>query len=103
MRKRNALLSCGSGFVRFSKKATVGDFVESEDGFFLTEFFSNQAYHAPVVCLGSDPDQPNGRLCLRLDVAPEELAVMTDEALQTYLSAKPGSPSAGLGSMPRLR
>lgn len=76
-------------FVRFSKKATVGDFVESEDGFFLTEFFGNQAYHAPVVCLGSDPDQPNGRLCLRLDVAPEELAVMPDEALQTYLSAKP--------------
>lgn len=76
-------------FIRFSKKATVGDFVESEDGFFLTEFFSNQAFHAPVVCLGPDPDQSNGRLCLRLDVPPEDLASMPDEALQAYLSAKP--------------
>jgi exodeoxyribonuclease-1 len=54
-------------FVRFSKKATVADFVDSENGFFLTEFFANEAYHAPVVCLGRDPEQPNGRLCLRLD------------------------------------
>lgn len=76
-------------FIRFSKKATVSDFVESEDGFFLTEFFNNQAYHAPVVCLGLDPDQPNGRLCLRLDLPPDELAIMSDEALQAYLSVKP--------------
>jgi len=77
-------------FVRFSKKATVGDFVDSEDGFFLTEFFGNEAYHTPVVCLGPDPDQPNGRFCLRLDASPEELAAMPDEALRSYLSAKPG-------------
>lgn len=76
-------------FVRFSKKATVGNFVDAEDGFVLTEFFSNQAYHTPVVCLGPDPQQPNGRLCLRLDMAHEELASMPDEELQSYLSAKP--------------
>ena len=77
-------------FVRFSKKATVGYLVYSDDGFFLTEFFGNEAYHTPVVCLGPDPDQPNGRFCLRLDVPSEELAAMPDEALQSYLSAKPG-------------
>lgn len=76
-------------FVRFSKKATTGDFVDSEDGFFLTEFIGNAAYHAAVVCLGPDPDQPNGRLCLLLDVSPEELAAMPDDVLQGYLSAKP--------------
>ncbi|MQB43197.1 exonuclease domain-containing protein [Rhizobium sp. ICMP 5592] len=76
-------------FVRFSKKAAVGDFVDSEDGFFLTEFFGNEAYHTPVVCLGPDPDQPNGRLCLRLDASHEEFAAMPDEVLQSYLSAKP--------------
>jgi exodeoxyribonuclease-1 len=54
-------------FVRFSKKATVADFVDSEEGFFLTEFFANEAYHSPVVCIGRDPEQPNARLCLRLD------------------------------------
>jgi len=76
-------------FVRFSKKATVSDFVDSEDGFFFTEFFGNEAYHTPVVCLGSDPDQPNGRLCLRLDLAVENLAAMPDETLLGYLSEKP--------------
>lgn len=76
-------------FIRFSKKATVDDFIESEDGFFLTEFYSNQAYHSPVACLGPDPDQPNGRLCLRLDMPLKELALMPNEALQAYLSAKP--------------
>jgi exodeoxyribonuclease-1 len=76
-------------FVRFSKKATAGDFVDSEDGFFLTEFIGNEAYHSAVVCLGPDPDQPNGRLCLRLDVSAEELASMPDDVLQGYLSAKP--------------
>ena len=76
-------------FVRFSKKATVGDFVDSEDGFFLTEFFGNEAYHTPVVCLGRDPEQPNGRLCLRLDIDVERFALMTDEELGAELASKP--------------
>ncbi|WP_018427722.1 exonuclease domain-containing protein [Hoeflea sp. 108] len=76
-------------FVRFSKKATVGDFVDSEDGFFLTEFFANEAYHTPVVCVGRDPEQPNGRLCLRLDIDMERLASLPDEALRAELTAKP--------------
>lgn len=76
-------------FVRFSKKATVADFVDSKDGFFLTEFFGNEAYHAPVVCLGPDPEQPNGRLCLRLDGDVDRFAAMTDEDLQTEFAQKP--------------
>jgi exodeoxyribonuclease I len=76
-------------FVRFSKKATVADFVDSGDGFFLTEFFANEAFHAPVVCLGRDPEQPNGRLCLRLDVDIDRLADMPDEELRTELARKP--------------
>lgn len=76
-------------FVRFSKKATVGDFVDSEDGFFLTEFFGNEPYHSPVVCLGRDPEQPNGRLCLRLDGDVDRFAAMTDEDLRAELAQKP--------------
>jgi exodeoxyribonuclease I len=76
-------------FVRFSKKATVAEFVDSEDGFFLTEFFANEAYHTPVVCLGRDPDQPNGRFCLRLDGDVDRLARMSDEELRAELSLKP--------------
>ena len=76
-------------FVRFSKKATVADFVDAEDGFFLTEFFRNEAYHSPVVCMGEDPEKPNGRLCLRLDVDIESLGAMDEENLRTELAAKP--------------
>jgi exodeoxyribonuclease I len=76
-------------FVRFSKKATVAEFVDSEDGFFLTEFFANEAYHTPVVCLGRDPDNPNGRLCLRLDGDVDRLARMSDGELRVELSLKP--------------
>lgn len=76
-------------FVRFSKKATVADFVESEDGFILTEFFANQAYHSPVVCIGRDPDQANGRLCLSLSHDVGGFAAMTDAELATELAQKP--------------
>ncbi len=76
-------------FVRFSKKATVADFVESEDGFFLTEFFGNEARHMPVVCLGREPEQPNGRLCFRLDVDIERFASMSDEELRVEFTTRP--------------
>lgn len=76
-------------FVRFSKKATVAEFVDSEDGFFLTEFFANEAYHTPVVCLGRDPDNPNGRLCLRLDGDVGRFARMSDGELRVELGLKP--------------
>ncbi|WFU65809.1 exodeoxyribonuclease I [Bradyrhizobium brasilense] len=76
-------------FVRFSKKATVAEFVESEEGFILTEFYANEAYHAPVVCIGKDPDQPNGRLCLRLDCGIDRLAAMSEQELRAELSIKP--------------
>jgi exodeoxyribonuclease I len=76
-------------FVRFSKKATVADFVVSEDSFFLTEFFANEAYHTPVACLGTDPDSPNGRLCLRLDGDVDRLRRMSDEELRAELNLKP--------------
>lgn len=76
-------------FVRFSNKATVADFVDSEDGFVLTEFFGGQAYHAPVVCIGVDPDQANGRICLSLNQDVGQLAEMNDAELQAHLARKP--------------
>jgi exodeoxyribonuclease-1 len=76
-------------FVRFSNKATVADFVEAEDGFVLTEFFGGQAYHTPVVCIGSDPDQANGRVCLSLKEDVGRLAGMSDFELQIRLEQKP--------------
>jgi exodeoxyribonuclease I len=76
-------------FVRFSNKATVADFVEAEDGFVLTEFFGGQAYHTPVVCIGVDRDQANGRLCLSLKEDAGRFAAMSDFELQIHLTQKP--------------
>ena len=55
----------------------------------LTEFFANQAYHAPVVCIGRDPDQANGRFCLSLNGDVDRFAAMTDDELRTELAQKP--------------
>jgi exodeoxyribonuclease-1 len=55
----------------------------------LTEFFANEAYHTPVVSLGRDPDNPNGRLCLRLDGDIARLARMSDGELRVELGLKP--------------
>ncbi|AJA59053.1 MULTISPECIES: exodeoxyribonuclease I [Bradyrhizobium] len=76
-------------FVRFSNKATVADFIEVEDGFVLTEFFGGQAYHTSVVCIGRDPDQANGRLCLSLNEDMGRLAAMSDLELQVHRTQKP--------------
>lgn len=76
-------------FVRFSKKSSVADFVDSENGFFLSEFHRNEARHWPVVCIGTDPDQPNGRLCLRLDSDAERFAALPDVELGIELHRQP--------------
>lgn len=76
-------------FVRFSNKAAVAAFVDAEDGFVLTEFFGGEAYHAPVVCLGRDPDMPNGRLCLSLHENIDRLAAMSASDLIAHFSARP--------------
>jgi exodeoxyribonuclease-1 len=76
-------------FVRFSNKAGVADFVEAEDGFVFTEFFANQAFHLPVVCIGRDPDQANGRFCLSLKGDIDRLAAMTDDELRAELAQRP--------------
>jgi exodeoxyribonuclease-1 len=79
-------------FMRFSKKATVAEFVETEDGFVLSEFYGGgQAYHTPVVMIGLEPKNPNGRFCLSLATDPSEWARMSDQDLGLALARK-GTP-----------
>lgn len=76
-------------FVRFSKKASVADFVEQEDGFVLTEFFRNQSYHSPVVYIGKHPDQATVRFCLELKSEPTRWVALSDEELDVELAQTP--------------
>jgi exodeoxyribonuclease-1 len=76
-------------FVRFSNKAAVAAFVEAEEAFVFTEFFGGEAYHAPVACLGADPDMPNGRLCLNLHEDLDQLAALSAGELTARFGTKP--------------
>ena len=76
-------------FVRFSNKASVADFIASEEPFVLTEFFGNRAYHTPVVFIANEPEQSNGMLCLSLVTPIDDLASMSDEQLVARLSSHP--------------
>lgn len=76
-------------FVRFSKKATVVDFIQGEEAFLLTEFYSNEAYHTPVVCLGVDPVDANVRYCLALNAGTRALVKASEGEVLAELSRKP--------------
>jgi exodeoxyribonuclease-1 len=76
-------------FVRFSKKSTTIDFVENEEAFVLTEYFSGEAYHSPVVCIGRDPSDANKRLCLVLDSQTRRLMAASGDEMQALLAARP--------------
>ncbi len=78
-------------FVRFANKAGVSDFVASEDGFVLTEFFGGEAHHRPVGLLGTIPGNANGRFCLDLNADPERLAGLSDDELREEICRK-GTP-----------
>lgn len=79
-------------FQRFSNKSVVSQFVETEDGFILTEFFGGgQAVHRPVVVIGRPPGNPNGRFCLDLSIDPDRLAAMSDEEMIGEICRK-GTP-----------
>jgi exodeoxyribonuclease-1 len=43
----------------------------------------------PVVCIGRDPDQANGRFCLSLNGDVDRFAAMTDDELRAELTQKP--------------
>lgn len=75
-------------FNRFANKATTLQFVESGDPFVLTEYFSGEAYHTPVVCIGTDPADPNSRLCLTLDLQARALLAAPPATIFAALSQK---------------
>lgn len=78
-------------FNRFANKAATLDFVESGEAFVYTEYFSGEAYHTPVVCIGTDPADPNTRLCLTLDSQTHTLLEAPPATMLAALLQK-GSP-----------
>jgi exodeoxyribonuclease I len=75
--------------LRFSKKASVIDFVDDEPAFLVSEFYFNKPYQFAVTKIGVDPDAPGVIYALDLDADLDQLAMMTDQELSAQLHRSP--------------
>jgi exodeoxyribonuclease-1 len=80
---------CWSRFVRFSSKAGVNSFIESEEAFVLTEFYFNRPYHYVLAPLGADPDNPAAQLCLDLRHDLNWVSSLSDAQLAVWVAKSP--------------
>lgn len=79
-------------FQRFSNKSAVSQFVETEEGFVLSEFFGGGiAVHRPVASIGRPPGNANGRICLDLSIDTDRWKSMSDEEMAADICRK-GTP-----------
>lgn len=71
-----------SNFIRFSQKATCADFLGAGDPVLLSEYYSfGGQKHFPVICIGSDMEQPNKHLCFDLSHDPSDFRTLDHAAL----------------------
>lgn len=70
-----------SQFLRFSQKASVESFLESEEAFIFSETNGNRHHARVVTPIGSHSEQSHRHYCLDLSVNINELRAMSDEAL----------------------
>ena len=80
---------CWKRFIRFSNKAAVAEFIESQSGFLLTEFYYNKPYHFPVGYVDTDPDSANTKVCLDLRHDPAWIKSLSDPQLVALASKSP--------------
>lgn len=78
-----------SNALRFSKKASVIDFIDDEPAFLVSEFYFNKPYQFAVTKIGVDPDAPGVIYALDLDADLAQLATLTDQELSTRLHRSP--------------
>lgn len=75
--------------MRFSKKAAVKDFIESEQVFSLSDFYFGKAYSWLVTRLGVNADNNSEHYLFNLAVDPSELAESSDLELGDRLRELP--------------
>ena len=78
-----------SGFVRFSQKAAVLEFVQDEEFFCFTDIFFGKTYTWIVCRIGENPDYAGEQLVSNLAVDPEKLALLDNDALAARLAKQP--------------
>lgn len=75
--------------MRFSQKASVIAFVESEPIFSVVEFFYGKPFAWLVVLIGENSDNKAERYVFNLAVDPDDLLELSDEELRLRLSTSP--------------
>lgn len=75
--------------MRFSKKASVVDYVTSEQMFCWCDFYFGMPYSWLVTPIGQNPQNSGEFYVYDLQVSPESLAVLDDERLTMRLSRSP--------------
>lgn len=78
-----------SAAMRFSKKATVIDFVENEPIFALLGYYYGKPHCWLVTLIGSNADNPIERYLFNLQVDPDALRGLPDEALANRVKEVP--------------
>ena len=78
-----------SAFMRFSQKAAVIDHVNSEEVFCLADFYFGKPYAWLVTAIGANPENPGDLYVYDLQVDPETLVGISDDALVARLKRSP--------------
>lgn len=75
--------------MRFSQKAAVVDYVESEPIFCLADFYYGRPYSWLVTTIGANPENSSERYVYDLSVHPESLIPLTPPQLAARLGRSP--------------
>lgn len=78
-----------SSFMRFSKKATVTDYVFSERIFCFSEFYYGKPHSYLVTSIGQNPDNSSEVYIYDLEVDPKSLSMLSDARLAARLKESP--------------
>lgn len=78
-----------SAFMRFSQKAAVVDYIESEPVFCLSEFYYSNPYSWLVTAIGANSENSSEHYVYDLSVNPESLRTLTSEQLIWRLGISP--------------
>ena len=78
-----------SSFMRFSQKASVADYIESEPTFCLSNFYFGRPYSWIVTHIGSHPEIKTEHFAFDLANDPSEFATLSDQDLVRRLTKSP--------------
>lgn len=78
-----------SGFMHYAQKAAVLDHLREEPIVCISDFYSGKAYSWLVTLIGAAPTNPSELIVFDLQIDPDDVASLDDEALAERLQQQP--------------